>query len=46
MFKHAWEQEVYNFQCMRGGKTMKWLLDDKGVHLFIDDREIDLEAEV
>jgi len=35
-----WEQAVYDFMCMRRGKTMEWILDDKGVHLYIDDEEI------
>ena len=39
----AWEQACYDFFCMRIGKTMHWEIDGKGVHLFIDDYEIDLE---
>ncbi len=42
----AWEHIYYDFMCMRIGKTMEWIIDDKGVHLFIDNHEIDLEAEI
>lgn len=46
MFKYAWEQASYDFMCMKSGQTLEWILDNNGVHLFIDDHEIDLEAEV
>ena len=45
MYKYAWQQAVDDFFCMRGHK-MEWILDDKGVHLFIDDHEIDLETQI
>jgi len=31
---------------MRRGHEMHWEIDDKGLHLFIDNDEIDLEAEI
>ena len=45
MFKYAWEQDVYDFFCMKGGHEMHWEISDK-IRLFIDGREIDLETEL
>ena len=39
----GWEQAVYDFNCMRRGKTMEWIVDDKGIHLFIDEYEINID---
>jgi hypothetical protein len=46
MYKYAWQQAAEDFFCMRGGHKMEWEIDDKGIHLFIDNHEIDLEAQI
>jgi len=44
MYKYQWQQEVEDFLCHRNGRVMEWIIDGKGIHLFIDNYEVDLEV--
>ncbi len=37
---YYWEDIVYDFNCMKGGRQIQWEFNEKGVQLFMDGKEV------